>query len=428
MVLLHLSAQFAEEHQLKLVAVNVDHGLSPHAGEWQDFCQQQAQQLGVEFIAEQVEVKPKPRQSLEALARELRYQVLAQHVTEQSVLLTGHHNDDQVETYFLQLKRGAGVKGLSAMGAIRRFSLGHLIRPLLSFTRQHLSQFATEHSLSWIEDESNLDLVFDRNFLRHQVIPQLTARWPGFGKAVARSAQLSAEAQTLCDEVAMQDLQKVIESSSEINKNALEIASLVPFSEVRRNNLLRYWITQQGATLPSQQQLQQIWQNLALSRVDANGVVTWSGQQMRRYQGRLFLLQDEPQKIDDVIHLPVELIVAGATSVPLPVLQQSLHCVISQRGERLRLPLKNETASVRFNGSGALCHPVGRSGRRKFKKLMQEYQIPPWQRQQLPLIYYNEQLVAAVGYWLDQRYLSANDQDGMYFSLLPSTSHTIHPI
>jgi len=409
-VLLHLSASFAKNNGLSIIAINVDHGLSANAKDWQEFCAQQAEALTVGFIGKQVQVKPQARQSLEALARDLRYEALAPYCSAHSVLLTGHHNDDQLETYLLQLKRGAGIKGLSAMAASRQFASGCLLRPLLPFTRQQLSHFAIEQNFKWIEDESNLDQSFDRNFLRNNIIPQLTERWPGFGKAVVRSASLSAQAQQLCDEVAELDLQTLI-ADIPLDTAAINIKPLLTLSDVRRNNVIRFWIDQQGALLPSQQQLSQIWHNLALSRDDACGFVAWSTHQMHRYQGKLYLLLKPIPELED-IKLDKQLL-SSRYRIAIANYPREIIFSVSEEGERLRLPLDDEQVSIRFNGSGQVCHPAGRVGSRKYKKLMHEYQIPPWLRQKIPLVFYNEQLVAACGYWLDERFLQKGAEKGL---------------
>ncbi|MGP4881384.1 ATP-binding protein, partial [Klebsiella pneumoniae] len=100
----------------------------------------------------------------------------------------------------LALKRGSGPTGLSAMAPSSAFAGSRLLRPLLNETRESLRQWALAHQLSWIEDESNQDDTYDRNFLRLRVIPVLRERWPHFSEAVARSASLCAEQEQLLDE------------------------------------------------------------------------------------------------------------------------------------------------------------------------------------------------------------------------------------
>lgn len=421
-VLLYLShnfiKDFAKDNQLHIKAVHVDHGLSPNSKDWQLFCEKLCKALEIDFVCECVELNVQARQSLEALARELRYAVLAKHCDEDSVLLTGQHSDDQVETYLLQLKRGAGIKGLSAMAAIREFGNSYLLRPLLDLSRQSLYDYAMQQELEWIEDESNRDESFDRNFLRHSIIPKLKQRWAGFAKAVGRSAQLAAQAQSLCEEVAEQDL-KTCEPQNQTHAPALNIEALAKLSELRRNNALRHWLALQGACLPSQKQLEQLWYSLALSQEDAYGHVSWSDHEMRRFQGHLFLLSNEKLKLNnqviDAKHF-AQLDEQGFV-VNISALDKNLYFKLSNQEQSLRLPLMEEVVTLRFGGSGALCQPVGRIGSRKYKKLMQEYQVPPWQRSQIPLIYYDEQLVAAVGLWQDERYTVTEADKGMELNL-----------
>ena len=184
MVLLELCHQLTQSSTIKLSAVYIHHGLSANADQWAAFCQQQCLQRNIAFEVQKVQLNSNA--NIEAQARAARYSALAAFVvTPQTALLTAHHADDQLETLLLALKRGAGPAGLSAIAAVQPFAAGWLLRPLLEFSREQLEAFAKEQQLEWIEDESNNDSRFDRNFLRLQVIPLLQQRWPAFRQVSA---------------------------------------------------------------------------------------------------------------------------------------------------------------------------------------------------------------------------------------------------
>ena len=170
-----------------LRAVHVHHGLSPYADDWADHCQSICQNLGVELVVHWVEVASH-QASLERAARVARYQVFESVLKPGEILLQGHHQDDQAETLLLRLLRGTGVDGAKAIPAQRRLGAGEVFRPLLDFSREQLAQYARHQQLQWIEDESNQDTGFDRNYLRHQVLPLLQQRWPAASKVLARFA------------------------------------------------------------------------------------------------------------------------------------------------------------------------------------------------------------------------------------------------
>ncbi|KXO11946.1 tRNA(Ile)-lysidine synthetase [Moritella sp. JT01] len=425
-VLLHLLARYQQLYpQHDYLAVHVHHGLSDNADAWLTHCQQTAAALGINFIAEKVVLNVGSRESLEAQARTARYQAIAKHLNNGSLLLLGQHLDDQLETFLLQLKRGAGVKGLSAMAAQMPFLLQEncqIVRPLLTHPQQMLVDYASQAQLSWIEDESNNDQSFDRNFLRHQIIPSLKLRWPGIAHAVHRSAELCAEQQALADEIAQMDL-----VTCEHTLAGLKIVELDKLSKIRRNNVIRFWLAGQQLPMPSRHHLDKVWLEVVNAADDANPQLSWQAGEFRRYQGVLYNQQKYAALKDVVIglgHTKSQRIVLP-DNIGVLHLQDTIQDTIQDKSGVdignvidedasticLKAPLAHEKVTIRFRGEGK-CHPVGRSGSRSIKKLYQEYQVAPWLRDRIPLIYYGEELVCAVGLWVCKGYEA---QEGLYW-------------
>ena len=215
--------------QANLRAIHVHHGLSAYADNWLEFTKQQAFTFGVEYQGVQVNVQEKPQQSLEALARDARYQAFKEYSDENAVIVTAHHQDDQLETLLLALKRGSGISGLGAMSEVRKFNAGRLIaRPFLNVSRAEIERYASDKKLEWIEDESNADERFDRNFLRHQVIPLLQQRWPHILESVSRSTRHLREGQQLLEQTAEQDMQL-----AQFSEQSLAIEPLLSLTKPR---------------------------------------------------------------------------------------------------------------------------------------------------------------------------------------------------
>lgn len=418
-VLLHLLSRYKELYpQHDYLAVHVHHGLSDNADAWLAHCQLTATALGINFVAEKVVLNVGSRESLEAKARSARYQAIAKHLKGESLLLLGQHLDDQLETFLLQLKRGAGVKGLSAMAANMPFALQtscHIARPLLTLPQQALVDYATQANLLWVEDESNNDASYDRNFLRHQIIPSLKQRWPNIAHTVHRSAELCAEQQALADEIAEMDLTRCQHLFS-----GLKISELVKLSKIRRNNVIRFWLALQQLPMPSRHHLDKLWQEVVNAADDANPQLSWQAGEFRRYQGVLYNQQKHTQLKDVVIALED----THAQCIVLPdnigylhlqsALESSLQITSGKTtlgSTCVRAPLDGDTVTIRFRGEGK-CHPIGRNGSRTIKKLYQEYQIAPWLRDRIPLVYYGDELVCAVGLWVCKGYEA---QDGLYW-------------
>ncbi|MGF1693479.1 tRNA lysidine(34) synthetase TilS [Photobacterium kagoshimensis] len=383
-VLLDVMAEYLALHpDHQCDAVHVHHGLNVHANEWADKCQNWAQEVGIQCYVERVTLLKSHGDSLEQLARDARYQALAHYMNQDDVLLTAQHADDQVETLLLALKRGSGPAGLAAMPVSTSFAKGHHVRPLLQVSRADIEQYAKIQALEWVEDDSNQDVRFDRNFLRHHITPLLAQRWPGLRKAVARSAALCGEQEALLNELLADKLALATAADGSLALSELK-------QERLGKALIRQWLQQQGVAMPSYAQLDQVWCSVVLAQQDANPQLNWQQHQIRRYQQRLYLVQQWPD-IQDV-QLPI------TCSVPCE-LPQGLGRVTlapSQRGQ-LRLPQNDEVVSVRFNPEGLNIKPVGRVGKRKLKKLFQEYGVPSWNRRRTPLIYYGEQLAAVAG-------------------------------
>ncbi|WP_233956687.1 tRNA lysidine(34) synthetase TilS [Pectobacterium versatile] len=382
-VLLHLLVAVRQRSGLPIRAAYIHHGLNPLADSWAEHCCQQCERWQVPFASLPVKVEAQ-NGGIEAAARTARYQALQAHLQEGEALLTAQHLDDQSETFLLALKRGSGPAGLSAMAA--QSMLGHhrLVRPLLGISRLQLEAYAQRHQLGWIEDDSNQDERFDRNFLRRQILPRLTQRWPHFPSAVARSAQLCAEQEQLLDELLEESLQALCQPDG-----ALSIDGLVPLSPVRRFALLRRWLAQQGATMPAREQLQRLWDEVATSRQDAEPVLQLNQMQIRRFRQYLYLLPLMPSLKDRII-----LWQSPSCSLSLPDNLGTL--LLADSGVAIRAPENGEAVSIRFSTSGTV-HIVGRAHGRQIKKLWQELNVPPWWRDRTPLVFYNEQLIAAVG-------------------------------
>lgn len=382
-VLLHQLVQWRALHpDVALRAIHIHHGLSPHADSWVQHCESVCAQWQVSLVVERVHLEDDGL-GIEAQARRARYQAFAQTLLPGEVLMTAQHLDDQCETFLLALKRGSGPAGLSAMGESSPFAGTQLIRPLLAQTREALEAWARQHELCWIEDESNQDDTYDRNFLRLRVTPLLQQRWPHFAQAVARSAALCAEQESLLDELLASDLADCITS-----RGTLLLTPLMMMSGVRRAALLRRWLAGLNAPMPSRDGLERIWQEVALAREDASPSFRLGEYEVRRYQSQLWWVKSVDGQSETVISW-----LEWKTPLTLPAGLGSVQLISA--GD-LRLPQADEVVSIRFKAPGLL-HIVGRNGGRKLKKIWQEQGIPPWRRDTTPLLFYGETLIAATG-------------------------------
>jgi len=420
-VLLDLLAKSTVDNQ-QIIAVHVNHGLNKLAHNWGLFCQQLCENYAITFALEPVHLTS--ASNLEAQARQARYQALAKYISSDDVLVTAQHLDDQAETVLLALKRGAGVLGLAAMPSSLAFNQGRHNRPLLNIGRKEIEHYAHRHQLHWIEDDSNLDCRFDRNYLRHQIMPKLNQRWQGFSENLARSASLLGQSIELLDELAVIDYDKVQAASG-----GLLVAVVGGLSAARQNNVIRYWLRQHQLVMPSQAQLQQITAQMLTATLDSDPIVEVCGAQIRRYQGVMMVVTPQPDISEQVIAW------RGEPTISLPnqlgKLEFSQHHYSDHKDTESHGIAKNDCTSpnidrqtlvrliaprdrqveIRFSVVGSYkAWPIGRDKRRVVKKLWQEFNIPTWQRSQIPLVFFDQQLVAALGVWVEQGYQGCINQ------------------
>jgi tRNA(Ile)-lysidine synthase len=433
---LSLFSQFHPQIDCRLL--HVHHGLSAHADSWTEHCRNRAALYGLPLIVEKVSVQKAKRESLEANARAARYQAIAKHLNSDDVLLTAHHEDDQLETLLLALKRGQGPKGLAAMGECQRKDNYWLLRPLLTVSRQEIEALASVEALIHIEDESNQDACFDRNFLRLEIIPALKRRWPSYAQTASRSARLCAEQQSAIEDEAASKLQPYLDDTTPLEGTGFKLEDFSSESLIWQKLLFRSYLSALGLAAPSSSQLDQIIQQQLLAKEDAKLSVDCEQYQVKRFAGKAFavaritaLTQDGTrQEIATSLQQLLAVINGDKTCVnlakPLCFSRNKTQIAptwtlsISATGIRLALPSDLASVSIKYGApSSVKCQPHFRAKGRELKKLWQELHIPPWRRAEVPLIYYGEHLVAAVGFWVDKAYLAKGDDLGVQVALEP---------
>lgn len=376
----------------QLKAVYINHHWHAQADQWGIWCQRLCLQENIFFI--QQDVYPSKAGNLEANARSARYQAFAELLETKDSLLTAHHQDDQAETFLLQLFRGSGPLGLAAMPPIQSFAQGFHIRPLLFFSRADLAYFAQQQGWTWIEDPSNQDIRYARNFLRHKIIPQLETYYPGVKTALARSAQLQAETVELLDNLAFEDLKKIQGPL----KNTLSIQVIKQLSLSQQHNVIRFWLRQLQFSLPSQVKLKEIIQIFSV-KSDSNPLISWDNIEIRRYQDLLYAMPKLcfPQK-DQILYIQ------DTTPVDLVCIQKQLIWQTTDYGIDIQMLRKG--FMIKFRQGGEKCKLAGNKYVKPVKQIFQEKHIPPWERQYLPFLYQNNQLVAIANIGVCQPFAS----------------------
>jgi len=383
--------------------LHVDHGLQAASHDWSLHCAQVARTLRLPFIALEATIRRAKGESPEAAARDARYALLAMVLDPGEVLVTAQHRDDQAETLLLQLFRGAGVAGLASMAPIASFAAGRICRPLLAESRADIEAYARRHRLRWVEDPTNMEIQFARNFLRAKVLPVIRQQWRGADAAIARSANHLAEAAQLLGGLGRMDYVRVADGEG---VNAAGLRALPP---ARRRNALRAWIANFQVDLPSTAKMLELSGSLLTARSDAQPVVAWRGAIVRRRAGRL-VLEVKSQH----------------SSAPSPDLAAKSWdwnadrvCVLSRSGDRLELvndaagpidlDLLPPLLEIRARAGGETLRPGPRARTQALKKLIQAAKLSVEDRAHLPLLFSGDRLVAAGDRWIDAS-IAANDK------------------
>ena len=363
-------------------AIHVDHALHADSGMWADACRRLALQWSVPFDEVRVDARAAAGESPEAAARAARYDALAARLGPGETLLTAHHADDQLETILLQWLRGGGLRAVAGMAPLARFGNdGWHARPLLAFTRDELHCWASEHGLRWQEDPSNVDRRFDRNYLRHEVLPALRRRWPAAARTAGRVAEHARDALELEATVARQDLERVQRG------RALDLDALNRLPQARQGSVLRLWLARLGLPMPSAQTLAALRRDMAVAAPDRIPEVDWPGAIVRRYRNLLYAeRRGEPECREGDWRVNVEPRYQWSDESSLELVED-----IGVGLSRARMP---DRLAVRRRTGGEVFRPAGNSHRRPLRKWLQERDVLPWRRENLPLVYSGTSLVA----------------------------------
>jgi tRNA(Ile)-lysidine synthetase, N-terminal domain/tRNA(Ile)-lysidine synthetase, C-terminal domain len=375
MVLLH-SAQVAQLPQ-PLLVLHVNHQLSPRAPQWQALVADTCARSGIECRALVVEVNV-AGSGLEEAARQARYQTIENQLRPGDLVLMAHHRQDQLETFFLRLARGAGVRGLAGIAPLRAWGPARLGRPFLTLDRSTIEDYARSHGLVWVDDESNASDRFDRNFLRLNVLPALQQRWPDLPAQVSQATEHLRESDDLLREFAAMDLAQCQPRDERIGIS-LDMGPLLSWPRSRRNNLLRHWLTVLGYRLPARKRLDEV-DALLMAGQDQNPLLNWGDCELRRYRQRIYCLP---------AHWQTSAELTGGT--------------ITWKSQSPGLAPGSYSVVTRAQAPDVVrAHPSERAHSQTLKKLLQEYALEPWLREYVPLILDNDRLVAVGDLWIEK--------------------------
>ena len=378
--------------RLPLRAVHVDHGLQPAAVEFRDACEALCRRLGIVLDVVSVAVDSHDGVSLEAAARDARYAGLARGFMAGECLVTAHHAEDQAETLLLQMLRGAGLKGMSAMPFCRPWNGGWHLRPLLRIAQAALRAFGEQEGVLAVHDPMNDDPRFDRVYVRRRLWPLIEERWPGAASALSRGARHIAEGQELLDHAAARAVQGLRDG------NTLSVTGLRILSAPEQVNAVRYWIGTRHVPPPSTTRLLEALRQILGAEADQVPAIVWGAHALRRYRDRLFLTAAHAPTLGEAR----EWRVAAGESLELSRELGALQWWPRSGG--LDPTLLPAILVVRPRRGGETLKPHPRAATQSVQHLCQSLGVLPWLRDALPMVYAGDELVAVGDLWQDARW------------------------
>ena len=402
--LLHLLTQKIDCKE-NIHAIHINHSVSPHSDKWEEFCKSNAKKLGIQVSTYKLD---KPINISEDNLRKIRYEKFNQWSLNNDIILTAHHADDQVETIFFRFLRGTGLKGLNGIPVWRKEGNIQFHRPLLGISKRDINEYAKFHKLKWVEDESNRDNNISRNFIRNKLLPKVKENWPNVQKSILHLSSEAIRTNKILKSLAEEDLKKI---SS--NKTSYDLNRYLSLSTERAENLLYFLINYELGLEVSSNYLKEINKSLQNSNKleSIDFVLTGKG------NGKLFKLKILDGEIcilpEDVFYkLDSSYVSDWDLTSKLEIPSGSLE-VRKVKGEGIDDLYLHQQIYVKGRSGGERCKPFGRNKSQKLKKLFQEYEIPSWQRDRLPLIYIGDRLAAVGDLWVCEEFHTKPDKNGI---------------
>ncbi|CAL4318823.1 tRNA lysidine(34) synthetase TilS [Buchnera aphidicola] len=396
-VLLYKLLKYKKKKKISIRAIHINHQIHPKSKLWSEHCKKICKKNNVPIIIKKISIKKK---NIESNARKKRYKIFQKNLLPQEILLTGHNLDDQCETLLLSIKRGSGLKGLSGISYKKKIFKNYLFRPLLKVSRKKIEKWAISQNLQWIEDTSNYDISYDRNFLRHKIIPQINQRWKFFKKNCLKVSQIIYKEYQL--------LNKFISSIFKKNlyqKNILNIKKIQNMNPNIQYFILKKWIYLNIKKNLSYSFLTEIIKNI-LHKKKKNPRIKLKKYEIWNYNEHLYLIKKTPKMKDFIIfwHYPYNKLKLPKKFGYLKIKNQKN----IKNSSYIRAPKNQQMIKIKFHTNKKI--KINKKNPKTLKKIFNELQIPPWKRKKIPLLFYNNKFISAIGFFVTTKKYNINEK------------------
>jgi tRNA(Ile)-lysidine synthase len=393
-VLLAIAAELKHAGYIKeLQAIHINHSISDNSNRWEEHCKNIAYNLNIP--CKTITIKLKDFANLEHNARVARYTEFSKLINTGEALLLAHHLDDQLETILMRLFKGAGSTGICGIKDVTTINNMQVIRPLLEVPKENISSFISKHNLIHINDPSNTDCNLERNYIRHEIIPTIKNKWPKAAQNITRSVSHITSQEEYISNYCEIHLQKISHG------NKLAIIALSEYTFAEQKMLLRAWIMKHNTYAPSSQILNKIFKELIKAKIDRNPIININKIQLRRFKNHIYLLPRSYKK-----NIETQDIIWASNKKTIYI--QSINKTLQRNG--ILMPYHDDF-TIKFRIGGEIIARYQDKPSKTLKKLMYECEIPPWDRNNIPLIYYKDELICVVGLFLAEKYKSLTKQE-----------------
>jgi tRNA(Ile)-lysidine synthase len=396
----------------KLVALHINHGLQQQAIEWENDCSRICQSLNIDLIIAKANIDSNQIKlyGVEQAARDYRYQIFNKYLQANDCLIQGHHKNDQAETMLLRLCRGTGLDGLSGIPKTRKLNSSCLIRPMLNISRTQIINYAKQNNICYINDPSNDDTKFSRNFIRHEILPKLESKWPKIiDRLYATATEIGEVADFIMENVA-QKLQycKINYQLCGVSLySGLSITKFNEFELEEQRRIIRLWLKENKVLSPSRDVVNKIITEVINSNIDASPKIKVANYFIRRYLDSLLLVAIDHTTIVTDVHWDWQ----NKPSKTINNIMLTMVASSATSNLNINLPARSIVIKFRHTIDPKLKFSIaGRNCSKKLKQLMQEYNVPPWLRDRIPLLFDGDEMIAAPGLWVCDKYQAKKQQ------------------
>ena len=277
--MIHLISKMKTDMKIAPQAIHINHNLSDKSDDWESHCKNVCLDLNIDLITESVQIKSEGG-GIESAARKSRYKIFKSILKEDEQIILAHHSDDVAETILMRMLRGTGIEGIEGPKQKRNLGNGILIRPFLEVSKKQILEYLKENKVDFIEDDSNKDNKFDRNFLRNKIFPLLEDRWNNFPQRLNKMSSIIQDRNKNYSDLMMNEYQNLISKEIEIKK-------LKKVSRLIICDILRYSIKECNIALPNSKIMEEILKTFLDSNPGPKSIVTWSRSDKEEDAGKI---------------------------------------------------------------------------------------------------------------------------------------------